>query len=555
MYESPYLNLTQSKVPQIPHFLPETTDSLQQAILDASSEEFGQPRSYSGHETSRDLVRKRKRSQEAGSPQIRDEPIGKRIRASLESGAVKDKEAPRNTDDKQGHPINHWITEGSWPKEYFQRDYMLPRKKRSFASLQYENLEVNTSCIGGDGTQAARNPEYEKQLSVAGIYLDEDKATISEDEADLCRSFLDANQPVPKISLFQDDLFKATTSRYRHRSEAMVFRDITPLITPSAELLYAFGSTHLVHLREEIDTIWTKCICLASGPRPKPDFAVGLKSSAFTEVELEKLTPYVGGYNETCFVKVTNNIFFPFLTCEAKCGEVGVCVADRQNAHSASIAVNAVVQLYKAVSREKEVDRKILAFSVSHNNEYVKIYGHYALIQGDRITFYQHPIKKFDFTSEEGKEKWTAYTLVKNLYDKFFPIHLERVKSAIIQLPDPKTLLVSSLTSIVSADESELPNPQEVATSVSSSQDWTNKKPRLPPKVMLQKENDRLNEALKQRDEQFMLQINQLMNQQKEQMDQQKEQMGRQMDELKKERDDQKEQIKELMNMLKQRLT
>jgi hypothetical protein len=77
--------------------------------------------------------------------------------------------------------------------------------------------------------------------------------------------------------------------------------------------------------------------------RPKLDFAVGLKASAFTLTEYEKLMPYIGGFDETCFVKVTNDIFFPFLTCEAKCGEVGLAVADQQNAHSASIVVNAIV--------------------------------------------------------------------------------------------------------------------------------------------------------------------------------------------------------------------
>lgn len=401
---------------------------------------------------------------------------------------------------------------------------LLPRKKRSFASLQDENSEVkiNTACEGGDGTQAARNPEYEKQLTIAGIYLEEDMATITEDDKNLCTSFLNANQPVPKVSLFQDSLFKSTASRYLHRSEAVVFRDITPLITPSAELLHVFGSTHLAHLREEINTIWTKCICLASGPRPKPDFAVGLKSSAFTEIELKKLAPYVGGSKETCFVKVTNDIFFPFLTCEAKCGEVGLTVADRQNAHSASIAVNAVVQLYKAVSREKEIDKKILAFSISHDNETVRIYGHYALIQEDKTSFYRYAIHKFDFTALDGKEKWTAYAFTKNLYDKFLPLHLERVKSAIIQLPDPKTFLVSSFTTVASADESELPDSQEMATSAPASQDTVKmRKPRLTIAAML-----------------------------KEQLAQQKQEN----DELKVQLKEQAARIDQLMGMLKQRL-
>lgn len=73
--------------------------------------------------------------------------------------------------------------------------------------------------------------------------------------------------------------------------------------------------------------------------------------------------PYIGGFNETCFVKITNDILFPFLACEAKCGEVGLAVADRQNAHSASIAVNAIVQLYKAVDRKGVITACIFNFA------------------------------------------------------------------------------------------------------------------------------------------------------------------------------------------------
>src|SRR5271168_2171055 len=113
------------------------------------------------------------------------------------------------------------------------------------------------------------------------------------------------------------------------------------------------------------------------GSRPKPDSAVGLKEPVFTQEEYEKLKPYVGSSKETCYVKVTGNIFFPFLTCEAKRGEIGLTVADRQNAHSASIAVNAIMRLYKAVKRQGEINRKVIAFAISYDNETVKIYGHY----------------------------------------------------------------------------------------------------------------------------------------------------------------------------------
>ena len=44
------------------------------------------------------------------------------------------------------------------------------------------------------------------------------------------------------------------------------------------------------------------------------------------------------------------------------------------------------------MKREKELDREILAFSISHDHTSVRIYGHYPVIKGDKTTFYRHPI-------------------------------------------------------------------------------------------------------------------------------------------------------------------
>jgi hypothetical protein len=59
-------------------------------------------------------------------------------------------------------------------------------------------------------------------------------------------------------------------------------------------------------------------------------------------------------------------MYFPFLLCEAKCGEQGINRADRQNAHSGSMAVHAVIQLHRAFDRSQasQLSRNILAFSI-----------------------------------------------------------------------------------------------------------------------------------------------------------------------------------------------
>ena len=101
----------------------------------------------------------------------------------------------------------------------------------------------------------------------------------------------------------------------------------------------------------------------------------------------------------------TYYMYFPFLTCEVKCGAAALDVADRQNAYSMTLAVRGIVELFRAVEREEEVNRKILAFSVSHDHRSVRIYGHYPVITGKDIQYFRHPIHAFDFTALDGKDK------------------------------------------------------------------------------------------------------------------------------------------------------
>jgi hypothetical protein len=292
-----------------------------------------------------------------------------------------------------------------------------------------------------------KSRRYEQLLVSAGIYMDdEDKVATTKECKALCQTLLNADQIVPHDSLFNDDLFKRVCQRVRNKNEARVVRDLSPLLVPSAEILYLRGATNLEHLIETVDESWIKSIPLIKGPRPQPDFAVGLKSSAFTADQLKKLQPSVGDWQTTSRLVATDEMFFPFLTAEVKCGNEALNIADRQNAHSAAVAVNAVVELYRLVSRQEELNRKILTFSISHDNEAVRMYGHYPLIKDDNTLFYRHPIKKFDFTSEDGEEKWTSYKFTRNVLDIFYPIHHERICSAANQLPNPEDFAVESFS-------------------------------------------------------------------------------------------------------------
>ena len=143
----------------------------------------------------------------------------------------------------------------------------------------------------------------------------------------------------------------------------------------------------------------------------------------------------MGELTDLSFFMAIYYLYFPFLTCEVKCGAAALDVADRQNAHSMTLAVRAVVELFRLVKREKELDREILAFSISYDHDIVRIFGYYPVIEAIKTTFYRYPIHKFSFTALEGKDKWTAYKFTKNVYDIWMSTHFTRLCSVIDALP------------------------------------------------------------------------------------------------------------------------
>lgn len=262
------------------------------------------------------------------------------------------------------------------------------------------------------------------------------KLDITSESKTLCKSLLEKNQTVPECSLFRDDIFESTCQKIHNRNEARVIQDISRLIVPSAESLATLGAIHLEDLVESVNEGWNNSIPL-TGTRPQPDYSVGFQREAFTDDQHTKLSPFIGEFlaGDLSFFMATYYMYFPFLACEVKCGAAALDVADRQNAHSMTLAARGIVELFRLVKREEEINRQILSFSVSHDHRSVRIYGYYPVIDGKDTKYYRHPIHMFDITTLDGKEKWTAYRFTKNIYDIWMPEHFKRICSAIDQLP------------------------------------------------------------------------------------------------------------------------
>ncbi|KAI9779203.1 MAG: hypothetical protein M1816_003643 [Peltula sp. TS41687] len=414
-------------------------------------------------------------------------------------------------------PIDYWRKEGSWPKKYFEQDgdtqayltrdldeeswienFLIPNReymehmkrigpegkegvehmRALLARPKPPTLRRNQSSSGSlaqnTTTPSDQKPRetksveytelrYEMELVKKGnSFMDEDQEGLKQDSKDECRKLLEANQDVPKDSRFSDSIF-TTCGRVRNRNEAKVIDKIARLVVPSAEDLADFGAKHLKKLVETINEGWGTSIPVTKS-RPQPDYAVGFDGSAFTKEQLDKLQPFVGELTDTSYFMATYYMYFPFFTCEVKCGAAALDIADRQNAHSMTLAVRAVVELFRLVKREEEVNRKILAFSVSHDHRNVRIYGHYPVIDGKVIKYYRHPIHAFDFTVLEGKEKWTAYKFTKNVYNNWMPSHFKRICSAIDKIPSGINFELSQSASF--SDEPQIQASQQSFSSV-----------------------------------------------------------------------------------------
>ena len=167
-------------------------------------------------------------------------------------------------------------------------------------------------------------------------------------------------------------------------------------------------------------------------------------------------------------------MYFPFLTCEVKCGAAALDIPDRQNAHSMTIAVRSVVELFKLAKREKELDREILAFSFSHDHKGVRIFGHCAVIEEDKpTTFCRHPIREFSFIDLDGREKWTAYKFTKSVYNIWMSARLERLCSVVDQIPSGVSFAISEQVSPWQSNPDPLSSQGDEGDSIVGSQETT----------------------------------------------------------------------------------
>ena len=417
-----------------------------------------------------------------------------------------------HTGSRKTSAIEHWCKTGKWPSDYLAMNTAESSENSGKRGRSY------TETVRRGDNPLQYSPGYEQVLEQAGIFMSlETRKTISAESKSLCDVLLNSFFPPPTNSLFGNRSFVLALNALRSENEPRVQRDITPLLVPCVSLLYLQERIQKCeHLSAKVQNEWTKVMALA-GPLPKPDYCVGLMPSAFTADEVKVLRTYSSPVRPTLF---RDGFYFPFLMCEVcaentsgsfnyiinaskvKCGEQGVNVAERQNMHSASIAVNTIVELYRdpAVASEEELDGKILAFSISHDHRLVLIHGHYARVTaGEKTTLHRHLLVSFTLDGDD-KVQWKAYHIVRKIYDHFAPVHVARIKSAIEKLSKVYEASRDDDSSVLDANNSQV----ESTTGLSSSSpnNSSAKRRKILNKKQLEVQVDVLSEQLqKQRRE------------------------------------------------------
>ena len=255
---------------------------------------------------------------------------------------------------------------------------------------------------------------------------------IQKSSKDLCHDLIEGDRQPTQHCLFPPEQLLTVLERVQGLNEGRIQRDVTPWVVPSAEVLFYCGELDANIIGDEVNAEWSRCATMGS-TRPKPDYAAGLLPSAFTKDEIQKLRNYASPTRSVFF---TPDLCFPFLICEVKTGEQGFNQADRQNIHSASIAVKGVIELFKTAfgdnsERVKDLYGQVLVFTVSHDNDRVCLYGHYAVnTEADELQYYRYQIALISLSAQDGADKYMAYNFVRNVYDIFAPMHQKRIRDA-----------------------------------------------------------------------------------------------------------------------------
>ncbi len=465
--------------------------------------------------------------------------------------------ASESEEKEKDDPISYWAVHLTWPDNFAEPRAMSSSNKTNKRQRTTDNSQSVKEGKSWTYAQSRRNGDvpgqytkaYENYIFTTGLDMNEYKGRkfVSSESLETCKVLQTITCKTISHTIYSSEETVKVVEFCRNRNEATVARNVTSLILPPIiSFSLKDGGKQFEHLTDEVDTMWRESWVLA-GPRPKPDLAVGFVSSAFTIEENQKLTYYTSFENIT---RPTDNLSFPFLISEIKCGNEGLDFADRQNMHSCSVAVKAILKLEQKADQYREEKQfesllgKILVYSISHDQKGARVYGHYALVEGENWTYYRHYIGGFDIGHKE-KDLLALHNFARNVLTMYAPKLLKQLQKAIAALPVSSPLPVSADTMNLEGDSQQ--SSQQPSQSRNTEGFLTPAVPASTQKL-LNDQKEQVENLLQQMERQRE-EIERQRNESKEKEERQREEIERQ----RKEKDELMERFKEFMGIHNQK--
>lgn len=325
---------------------------------------------------------------------------------------------------------------------------------------------LGSSTLNEAGSQASvyKRPDFPTLLRgrflKARLFMREDEEGVDDTTRGILETLEVESHNSPAERRYEADVLQKIMGRLAIKNEVSVITELHDVVCPSAERLAAIYYTdkrlHPTYKRfgELRDEGWTKAPQLITGcPDPKPDYCVGFNDMAFSDEELDILAAAPGIMSS---FTASDNIYFPFLTCEAKSPREAIAYAENQNAYAMLVAISSTIDLFRAAKMERSAHRKVLGFSISYNDKTAVVDAYYPVIAGARLAIYR--TRRFIMAISPGaSDMWRSWRFVRNIYEVWAPKHLKGLKMAI-----------NSLKFTINVDgrgsrESQTPTPSESA--------------------------------------------------------------------------------------------
>ncbi|EXJ53313.1 uncharacterized protein A1O5_13435 [Cladophialophora psammophila CBS 110553] len=321
----------------------------------------------------------------------------------------------------RGQPdhIEHWLRGLPDPLDGYAFDDEEPPHR----PLSVDNCDINREKYSWYCTSS-----YLDALAASHSFPTSSPAGLTDYDETYCSAVLLRPRINPDLLLFHADVCDSLAGQ----SEYTIMMSLHIFVAPSAEYQYMLDKEpEFKGLAEYYDHPWIKTMAF-DGPPPQPDHTYGFHPSKFTKFQRRKLNMNPSG---EFYHVAKHDLWFPFLTSHCKCGRRAREIGERAALHSMTVAMQAIVNLYRRANRAWELHRTIRGFSIVYDEKSAVIFGHYAEIDGQRTSFYRDVIKKVDLTDET--EKWTCWRFVLNVCQYYSSSFLQQLQEVIDELPDP----------------------------------------------------------------------------------------------------------------------